>query len=137
LEDFYGVLNDYDKIIELGVPPDNTDMATMYNNKAYTLVKLKKFNEALPLVNKAIQLNSNQWYIWDTRGEIYFQLGYYQKCIEDMTKAISIKADQNSYFFRGFAKIKMSDKTSGCQDLSKSGELGNANAYTEIKKYCQ
>ncbi len=137
LEDYYGVLNDYDKIIELGVPPGENDMATMYNNKAYTLVKLKKFNEALPLVNKAIELNPNQWYIWDTRGEIYFQLGYFKKCIEDMTKAISIKPDQNSYFFRGLAKIQMSNKVDGCQDLSKSGELGNANAYTEIKKYCQ
>lgn len=54
-----------------------------------------------------------------------------------MTKAISIKPDKNSYFFRGLAKIKMSNKSEGCQDLSKSGELGNAEAYTEIKKNCQ
>ena len=137
MEDFYGVLNDYDKIIELGIPPDKSDMATMYNNKAYTLVKLKKYSDALPFANKAIELNPNLWYIWDTRGEIYFQLGYSKKCIEDMTKAISIKPDKNSYFFRGLAKIKMSNKSEGCQDLSKSGELGNAEAYTEIKKNCQ
>ena len=49
-------------------------MATVYNNKAYTLVKLKRFDDALPLANKAIELNSSFWFIWDTRGEIYFQL---------------------------------------------------------------
>lgn len=137
LQDFYGALNDYDKIIELGVPPDKNDMATVYNNKAYTLVKLKRFDDALPFANKAIELNSNLWFIWDTRGEIYFQLGDYKKCIADMTKAIAINPDQNSYFFRGLSKIKTGDKSNGCQDLSKSGELGNSNAYTEIKKNCQ
>ncbi len=137
LQDFYGVLSDYDKIIELGIPPDNNDMATIYNNKAYTLVRLKRYNDALPLVNKAIDLNSNQWFIWDTRGELYFQLGNYMKCIDDMTKAIELKPDQNSYYFRGLAKIKIGNKDGGCQDLSKSGELGNVNAYTEIKKNCQ
>ena len=112
-------------------------MATMYNNKAYTFVKLKKFNEALPLVNKAIQLNSSKWYIWDTRGEIYFKTGYSKKCIEDMNMAISIKPDANSYFYRGLAKIKMGDAENGCKDLSKSGELGKTEAYSEIKSNCQ
>lgn len=137
LQDLYGAINDYDKIIEFGIPPDNNDMATIYNNKAYALVKLKKYNEALPFVTKAIELNQGHWYIWDTRGELYFQLGNYQKCIDDMTKAIELKPDQNSYYFRGIAKIKLGNKSGGCQDLSKSGELGNANAYTEIQKSCK
>lgn len=137
LQDFYGAINDYDKIIESGIPPDNSDMATVYNNKAYALIKLKNYNEALPLVNKAIELNQNHWYIWDTRGELNFQLGNYQKCSDDMTKAIELKPDQNSYYFRGLAKIKLGNKSGGCQDLSKSGELGNASAYTEIQKNCK
>jgi len=137
LEDYYGSINDYDKIIVSGIAPDNSNMATIYNNKAYSLVILKKYSEALLLVNKAISLSTNEWYIWDTRGEINFQLGHYKNSIEDMTKAIFIKPDQNSYYFRGLSKIKMSDKISGCEDLSKSGELGNAKAYLEIKKNCQ
>jgi tetratricopeptide (TPR) repeat protein len=137
LQDLYGAINDYDKIIELGIPPDNNDMATIYNNKAYALVKLKKYNEALPVVTNAIELNQSHWYIWDTRGELYFQLGNYQKCIDDMTKAIELKPDLNSYYFRGIAKIKLDNKSGGCQDLSKSGELGNANAYIEIQKNCK
>ncbi len=137
LEDYYGTLSDYDKIIESGIPPDNNDMATMYNNKAYTLVKLKKFKEALPLANQAINLNAGKWFIWDTRGEINFKLDNFKQSIEDMTKAISLKPDPNSFFFRGLARIKSGDKTGGCQDLSKSGELGNTEAYTEIKKNCR
>lgn len=41
-----------------------------------------------------------------------------------------------SYYYRGLAKLQMGDKPSACKDLSRSGELGNTDAYTEIKKNC-
>ena len=137
VEDYYGAISDFDKIIELNKAPENYDLASIHNDKAYTLVSLNKLNEALLSVNKALDIRKDKWYIWDTRGEIFYKSGFFKKCIEDMTMAISIKPDQNSYYFRGLSKIKMGDKVSGCQDLSKSGELGNPRAYTDIKKYCQ
>lgn len=100
-------------------------------------MSLNKLSEALISANKALEIRKDKWYIWDTRGEIYYKTGFYKKCIEDMTIAISIKPDANSYYCRGLSKIKTGDKENGCIDLSKSGELGNANAYEEIKKYCQ
>ena len=60
----------------------------------------------------------------------------YEKCISDMTKAILIKEDSNSYYYRGLANIKLSKKENGCKDLSKAGELGKTNAYSEITKNC-
>lgn len=54
-----------------------------------------------------------------------------------MTTAIAWKPDSNSYFYRGLSEIKMGDKYNGCNDFSKSGELGNLEAYNEIKINCK
>jgi tetratricopeptide (TPR) repeat protein len=136
--DRYGAINDYDKILlfEGKVAPINYKFSTVYNNKAYCLVELGFFDEALPLVEKALRLDETEWYIWDTRAEIYLNLGELDKCVSDCTKAISIEANGNSYLVRGLANIKKGEKAKGCQDLSKAGELGETIAYQKIKENC-
>lgn len=138
LNDFYGALNDYNKIIELNsdYPIQVAKFATVYNNKAYTMIKLDKNLEALVFVEKALELDKTEWYIWDTRGEIYFNLEKYEKSLIDLNKAIELKENDNSYFLRGLVLIKLNLKEKGCNDLSKSGELGNTEAYEKIKIYC-
>jgi len=138
LQDRYGAISDYEKIIELNsnYPMQYAKLATVYNNKAYCLVGLGKYNDALPFVEKALELDKSEAYIWDTRGEIYYNLNNFEKCISDMTKAIEIKENDNSYFFRGLAYIKFGKKEKGCQDLSKAGELGKESAYEKISKNC-
>ncbi|NRT11424.1 tetratricopeptide repeat protein [Flavobacterium sp. 14A] len=139
LNDFYGAISDYEKIIELNsnYPLQYNKYATVYNNKAYTLVRLKKFQEALPFVEKALALDKTEWFIWDTRGEIYYNLAIYDKSLKDLNKAIELKENDNSYFLRGLVYIKLGQKEKGCKDLSKSGELGNSEAYEKIKINCK
>ena len=137
LNDMYGSISDLDKLIELGESKGNYDMATVYNNKAYSLVGLKNYKEALPLVKKALSLNSNLWYIWDTSGEINYNLKLYKECISDMEKAITLKPDGNSYYYCGLSKVKMMQIQSACKDFSKAGELGKTEAYQAIKQYCK
>jgi len=138
IDDTYGALSDYDKLIEIANSGKRVEeLATIYNNKAYNLVKLKRYNEALPFVNKALNLDKSFWYIWDTKGEIMYNLGNFSQSIIAMNEAINIKEDSNSYFFRGLSNIKLNEKETGCRDLSKAGELGKSEAYTEIKKYCK
>ena len=136
--DFLGAIRDYDKIIELNptYPMQNNNMTTIYNNKAYCLVQQKKYSEALPLVNKALQTEKNIWYIWDTRGEIFYHMGQYKKSIEDMDKSLSLEKHYNSFYIRGLAKIKLGQKEEGCTDLSMAGELGKTEAYEKIKELC-
>lgn len=138
LGDRYGAISDYEKIISLEgkVEPKIYKMSTVYNNKAYCLVQLNKYKEALPFVDKALKLDKSEAYIWDTRGEIYFNIGEYDKSIKDMNKALEIEESDNSYFIRGLAKIKLSKKSEGCSDLSKAGELGKIEAYEKIKELC-
>ena len=138
LNDFYGAITDYEKIIELNsnYPLQHNKFATVYNNKAYTLTRLKKYQEALPFVEKALELDKTEWFIWDTRGEIYYNLANYEKSLKDLNKAIELKENDNSYYLRGLVYLKLGQKEKGCRDLSKSGELGNTEAYEKIKLNC-
>jgi tetratricopeptide (TPR) repeat protein len=138
LNDNYGAISDYDKIIEIqsNYPMNMNSIATVYNNKAYSFVKMKKYKEALILVNTALEKDKSKWYIWDTRAEVYLKLGNYYYSINDATKAIEIEPHGNSYLIRGLAYIRNGKKKMGCKDLSKAGELGESKAYTEISKNC-
>lgn len=134
-----GAVNDYDAIIRLEgeVRPKIFKMATVYNNKAYSLVGLGRYTEALPVVTRALELDNTSAYIWDTRGEIYYNLNDFNNCIRDMDKAISISLGDNSFYIRGLAKIKLGRKEEGCQDLVKARELGKPEASEAIVKYCR
>ena len=138
LKDYYGAISDYDKVIELNsnYPMQYNKIAMVYNNKAYTYVKQKEYSKALPFVEKALELDKSDWHFWDTRGEIYLNLGQYEKALSDLNKAIKIEKHYNSYYLRGLTQIKLGNKEKGCRDLSKSGELGNADAYDAINQNC-
>ncbi len=138
MDDRYGAISDYDKILSMEgkITPRFYKFSTVYNNKAFCLVELGDYNAAMPFVQKALELDQTEWYIWDTRAEIFLNLGELDKCISDCTKAISIKANGNSYLVRGLAYIKKGEKNKGCQDLSKAGELGEETAYQKIKEHC-
>ena len=138
LGDRQGAIKDYDFIINYKGERKSEfkNMATVYNNKAFCLVEQDKPKDGLPFANEALKLDDSLWYSWDTRAEIYYKIGEFQKCINDMNHAISIEEHDNSYYYRGLAKIKLGKKIEGCSDLSKAGELGKAEAYEAIKKYC-
>jgi S1-C subfamily serine protease/Tfp pilus assembly protein PilF len=139
MNDKIGAIADYDEIIKREETAQ-TIMGTVYNNKAYCLVELGQYHEAMPLVNKALELEPNTSFIWDTRGEIYYHLGDYNQCIDDMNKAIDITEGEtsydNSYYYRGLAKIRLGQRDDGCRDLSKAGEQGKEEAYNDIKEFC-
>lgn len=140
LGDRNSAINDYDYIINYkGSFVFKTDeLSTVYNNKAYCLIELNDLKGALPLVNKALELNNRQAFIWDTRGELNFKLSLFKNCIVDMSKAIDLDANaSNSFYYRGLAKIKLNDKNGGCIDLSKAGELGKKEAYKAISDFCK
>jgi superkiller protein 3 len=124
---------------------DKELLATIYNNKAYGLVELGDSKAALPLVNEALKIHSEKSFIWDTKGEICYHLGLYEQCIQCMDKAISItdsgitsdggNSYDNSYYYRGLAKIKLGQRISGYQDIKKAAENGKEEAIKYVKEY--
>jgi hypothetical protein len=54
-----------------------------------------------------------------------------------LNKAIALESEfAEAYYNRGLTKIYLNDTQGGALDLSKAGELGLAEAYSIIKRYC-
>lgn len=139
LKDYYGANSDFDFLIN-NYDKNNykeNSLATLLNNKAYNFVLLKDFKKAKPLIDKAVSLEPNTDYIWDTKGELEYYLENYTESVKAMTKSINLSKRGNSFFYRGLSNIKLGEKSNGCSDLSKAGELGEVKAYEEINKYCK
>lgn len=136
--DYYGSNTDYDYLIKnhKKINYKSNTLSTLYNNKAYNFVLLKNYSEAKPFIEKALKLDDDINYIWDTKGELEYHLGNYSDAVNAMSKSIKIKPTANSYYFRGLAEIKLGNKEKGCSDLSKAGEMGETKAYTKIKNKC-
>lgn len=107
---------------------------------------------ALYDLNKAILISNEKYGLpFFFRGLVKFNLEDYKSAIIDFDKHINLSiTDDNctigsefgptncawAYFYKGKAKIILGQKLNGCEDLSKSGELGISKAYDLIKEYC-
>lgn len=139
LKDYYGANSDFDYLID-NYGKNNykeNSLGTLLNNKAYNLILLKDFERAKSLVDRALSLEKNIDYIWDTKGELEYYLGNYNESVKAMTNSLNLSKRANSYYYRGLSNIKLGKKSDGCFDLSKAGELGELKAYDEINKYCK
>lgn len=122
--DIQGAINDYDKIIEHNRMPYD-ELVVVYKYKADCLRRLERYNEALSSIGKALEFNKIDINIWNTRGEIYFDLGRYNEAIQDTTKAISIKDNYVSRMYRGFAYSKLGQEANANADFKKAEQLKN------------
>ena len=111
---------------EYSYKPRNFDYGTVYNNIAWEYCLQEKYNEGLPYSLKAIQRNPENGYIWETLGEIYFNLGKYQECIDAMTKCIKCNDTsqyKSAYRFRGQSYIQIGKSKEGKADINKSQNM--------------
>lgn len=140
LERWSDCISDYKKILEYESIVDYNGYATVYNNIAWAYLNLNQVNKAVEPIKKALKLNHNEAYIWDTDGEVKYKTGNYEDCIVSMSNALAIyKAEgdeeiANSYYYRGLAKIKMGNIAGGYVDLEKASDLGESKAAEELKK---
>jgi tetratricopeptide (TPR) repeat protein len=133
LSDEEGSIKDYFKAVEL-----EPKFSMAYNNIGWAKFKQKKYNEALTYLKKAILLDSTNWVAYDSRQETKFAINDFKGCIEDCNIAIRLNPEcTNSYFIRGRAYFKSGNKKKACEDWNKAGELGKAEAYEYISKYCK
>ncbi len=146
LSDARGALADYAEIIkrEASATPNIYQMGTVYNNYGYQLIQMDRVQEALPYLDKAVELSPNESYIWGSRGEYHYRVGNYKACIRDMLKSIELVDETlaiNSnpalpYYLIGMSKIQLKQYRDACTYLSKAGELGEERAYDAMAKHC-
>lgn len=99
----------YKKILEQEhtYKPQNFDYATVYNNIAWWYRQNNRSREGLPYAEKSIKINPNNSNTWETLGEIYYEVGQYQKCIDAMERCRSdYKEEAEKYINMARGKMK-------------------------------
>ena len=109
---------------EITYEPFSFDYATVYNNLAWAYCQQSEYEKGLPLAQKSVKMNATHAYSWDTLGDICYNLGMYQECIDAMTKCIELEPNsKRAYEFRGNAKIQIGKTKDGEKDLKMAKSL--------------
>ena len=130
LGDYYGALHDLDTAFKYSNVYCKENSALyeyskrqcepfiLYCLKGICFFNLKKYTEAIAQFDK------------------YFIKANAEANKEGTDKDNIYKNNSVAYYYRGLSKIEQKNTLSGCNDLSKAGELGNAQAYDAIKDKC-
>jgi len=96
------------------------------------------YSDAMSDLQEAIRILPDIPYMYFNLGNMYCLSGRMVDAIENYDRAIGVYPYMGDAFYnRGLALIFLKDKEKGCIDLSRAGELGIADAYSVISKYCK
>jgi len=108
-----------------GVAPLNFAVATAYNNLAWLMaLKDSKGHDALPYINKAIELEGPKPAFLDTRGVVYLITGDSQRAIDDLEKAVAAAPSPDKYFHLAQAYLGAKNTEKAKQSLEKANIKG-------------
>jgi tetratricopeptide (TPR) repeat protein len=97
----------------------------------------KNYDDALKMLNKAVERDSTNGNNYAYRGMAKYYLKDFKGAINDYDKAIKLIPDYGEvYDLRGVAKGELLDKVGACEDWNKAFELGFNKAFNLIQKYC-
>jgi tetratricopeptide (TPR) repeat protein len=104
------------------------------NTNSFTI---EAYSDILTDYTVVLYMNPDFIFGYFNRGNIYCKTEKYFQAVEEYNKAINIEPEfAEAYYNRGLVKILLNDVEEGAKDLSKAGELGIADAYNVIKRYC-
>jgi tetratricopeptide (TPR) repeat protein len=96
------------------------------------------YSEAINDMKTAASIVSNVPYFYYNLGNLYCLSSKLIDSIDSYNKAINLYPYMGeAYYNRGLVLIYLKDKEKGCIDLSRAGELGVADAYSVISKFCE
>lgn len=109
------------------------DYGTVYNNIAWAYRSKGQYEIGLPYAIKAVKLNPEHDYIWETLGELYFFLGQYEECVNAMTQCLNCQGTtqhKSAYEFRSKAFKKLGNHEASKADLDKASKLYESESKT-------
>ncbi|RMG68261.1 MAG: hypothetical protein D6722_11995 [Bacteroidetes bacterium] len=133
LEDYLGGMMDFN----IAIRGEGRE-ARYYRARAEAKSGLEDFRGAIQDLDKAIELTKGRDMdlVFD-RAKAYISLRYFDQAIANLDIVVNERPmDPNAYNFRASVKLQAGDLDGACLDWSKAGELGDANAYTLIRKHC-
>lgn len=137
LKDYRGAIQDLSKAIEIA-----PKFVLSYIKLAEIQIELKDYSGAILNLSKLFDnygttefMDKYKAYI--LRSQAKFYNGDYRGTISDINICIEYSPKEGIlYYMRGFSELSIGNKESGCNDLSKAGELGFSDAYKIIKTFC-
>ena len=108
----------------------------IYEGKAYALIQLKRYDDALQISRKGVSLFPQDKILWNNEGYALYSLGQYQDAVDAYNKAIAIDVNYTSALNnKGGALYKLGDYTGAVAAYTKGNETtpGNADSVDGLK----
>ncbi|NLZ50819.1 MAG: hypothetical protein GX899_03820, partial [Rikenellaceae bacterium] len=100
--------------------------------------RIYDYSEAIQDMRDAVAILPDIPYLYFNLGNLYCLSSQMVGALENYNHAIRLYPYMgDAYYNRGLVLIYLKDKEKGCIDLSRAGELGVAEAYGVISKYCE
>ena len=114
------------------------DFAPAYCNRGISKLKLEDYAAAIKDLNLALKLNPMDAVAFCNRGISKSNRKDFLPALNDFNEAIILNPNYgDAYYNRGMTRIQSGDNVAGCQDIIKSGELGDERSYDAIREYCK
>lgn len=96
------------------------------------------YSAAIEDLNAALEILPDLPYLNYNLGNLHCLSSDFVKAIDAYSKAIAqYPYLGEAWFNRGLVQVYLKEREKGCMDLSRAGELGVADAYGVIKKFCE
>jgi tetratricopeptide (TPR) repeat protein len=130
--DTRSAMQDYNEALSL-----NPRYAEAYNNRGWAYNNTGDLKAAIQDYNKAISIEPAFGKPYFNRAAVNAYLKNYAAAMDDYNCLVKLKNDDYmAYYFRGIARMNLSDRTGACQDWKRSAELGYTKASEMIQQYC-
>ena len=117
----------------LSMDTDGTTRARVSDRVARTY----DYSDAIADIREALSILPDIPYLYFDLGNLECLSSRFVEALENYDMAIKLHPGMgDAYFNRGLVLIYLKDKEKGCIDLSRAGELGVADSYSVISKYC-
>ena len=143
-ENYKATIINVTKSIELDDGDDKKFLSKKYTLRARAKYYKDDDNGALKDLEKAIELNPSDSFIFRFRAKVFNYLENYNGAIQDISKVIELDSKPSDYVLRAKNYIKLNDYNKAILDYSKAIELnpeedshyvGRASAKKELKDY--
>jgi len=137
LGEYDSAIADWDILLAKMNNNESTSKATIYFYKADCLLKINKPEDALTLINQALDIVTTDVRLWILRARIYFKLMQYDNTVRDINKSLSVDEVPEAYYVRSMAYKELGEKEKACKDFNRAVSSGYKETQSDMINYCE
>ncbi|BAY81488.1 TPR repeat-containing protein [Calothrix parasitica NIES-267] len=116
----------------------NQDKARSYFKQGLSLLRAKKYPEAIKAFSEVIRIQPNNQYGYYARGISYFRLKKYQQAKTDLDKTIELdNSIAYAYFYRGITNFMFDYNNDAITDLQTAANLFDKDGEPKQAQTCR